>query len=243
MKLPTTFTKTNVQIYETTDYDQFTIPDYQRDLSDSRKSSTKANYKEYQSFSVAIVDKDFNIIDGQGRLGACRDLKIPFVFTIIKDADVKDFIALNRVTVPLPLERYENIFSDLGMKDYQTFQKFRATYGLAITGALKLNKQAEIGGSQTARFRFGKFKFINYAESVKIATHLMDFEMKYGSICKNNTFITSLLDLYNRTGYDKNRMIKKINKWHSLYPIVSGSKAYMTEQLESLYNHYSANKI
>ena len=235
-KLPDSFKKSKVTIYETTDYTQFNIPYYQRIVTDTRKERLKKSYKAHKSFSIGIVNEDFDVINGQGRLKVCEDLGIAFEFVIIKGAGVKDFIRLNQAVIPLQLPQYLSIYSTAGVKDYQTFESMQQKYGFPITSLLKIAYQTDSGGSYSDYFRAGDLKFKDYKISCKIADHVSSFELTYGKRSKNGPFIAAVIELYLRDKYDPNRMEKKILKYGHLFPILAGGKGYVRGVLQEVYN-------
>lgn len=237
MKLPDNFKKSTTVIHETTDYDKFIIPSYQRKVSLSRRKRTVASYLKHKSFSIGLVNEHYHLIDGHGRLEAARKLGIPFTFVIIVGAGVKDFIALNCSHVNLQLKDYEAIYSDAGIKDYQTFEAMRAKYGFSISSIIKIAYIALGGGNYTDFFRNGDFKFKDYKTSCKLADHIKSFGMQYGSAINTTYFVEAVIILWNRDSYDPIKMEKKASKHGLLFPLEATDRVYIINQLEKLYNH------
>jgi len=84
-----------LKIYKTFDYDKFTLIKGNRKIKTFQVNRLKASYEKGQIPVPLIVNKSFEIIDGQHRREAIRQLNLPLPYMIINDADIKEVQALN----------------------------------------------------------------------------------------------------------------------------------------------------
>lgn len=83
-------------VFSTYDYDSFKKLQGNRDVFDERKKLIKASIEERGWIrNPIVVNKHMEIIDGQGRFEALRELSMPIEYVIAEDADINDCIALN----------------------------------------------------------------------------------------------------------------------------------------------------
>lgn len=98
----------NLQYSQTTKYDQFkTIPgnrpikhEHVQFIKKSIKTSNKLE------FNPIIVSGDYFIVDGQHRLKAAEELKLPIYFVVDKNARPEDMVLLNTPRRNWTLENY-----------------------------------------------------------------------------------------------------------------------------------------
>ena len=104
--------------------------------------------------------------DGQHRLEACEQLKVPFNYTVLEMVEdtplnVTKYIALhNEVVVRWGGDVYLNSYALNGIAEYKTFKKLRDTNDLTNTDMFK------IFGVTQKQFTNGEMKFENEANSL-----------------------------------------------------------------------------
>ena len=87
-------------INSTTDYSQFEFNELNRGVDDAHVRRLTKNIKENGLIQPIVVTADGNIIDGQHRFHACRELGIPVQY-IIRDAmTMTDVVQLNNMSKP-----------------------------------------------------------------------------------------------------------------------------------------------
>lgn len=87
----------NLQYSQTTKYDQFKTIRGNRMVNPERVQDLKKSIKVNNKLNVnpIIVDQDLYVMDGQHRLKAAEELKLPIYYIIDKNCDYGDMVLLN----------------------------------------------------------------------------------------------------------------------------------------------------
>lgn len=107
-----------------------------------------------------VVDKHFNVIDGQHRLEAAKRLGLPISYIIDEDIDVEDIIPLNVEKETWKLDEYLNFHCNQDdAYDYRLLESFMATNNFPkVNIALELLHGCRNSEFHTA-FKKGFYKF------------------------------------------------------------------------------------
>lgn len=142
----------------TKDYSKFKIRSDNRPLCQTmvRRIKNSIIEKNMLEFRPIVVNAQFEVIDGQHRLQAAKELDIPIYYEVQKDLKPQDMIALN-VSRQWGLHDYFNFWKNQGKDDYLKLQKFIDENKITLRVALQLI----IGPKHDVAedFRNGKFVF------------------------------------------------------------------------------------
>lgn len=128
-------------VYQTDNLDQFRYLDSNRELK-SRVSRVKKSIKEYGWINNPIVcNEKMEVIDGQARLQACKDLGIGLTYTVIPSLGIKECRVLNSISANWTVEDYVKSYADSGKVDYkyvyQILVKIKTEWGKSQTHILR----------------------------------------------------------------------------------------------------------
>jgi hypothetical protein len=106
-------------IYSTTDYSVFKKLNGNRGILESRKALIVHSISERGWIRNPIVVNEYmEVIDGQGRLEALRELGLPVEYVVSKGATIADCIALNIKQTNWKSVDYVKCYADMGYVDY-----------------------------------------------------------------------------------------------------------------------------
>lgn len=112
--------KKNDFVYVTDDYDLFKRLDGNRDIMERRKKLLVQSIKERGWVrNPIVVNEKMEVIDGQGRLAALRELKLPVEYVIAEGATVADCVALNLKQSNWTNTDYVKSYAEMGNRDYE----------------------------------------------------------------------------------------------------------------------------
>ncbi len=114
--------------------------------------------KNMLEFRPLIVNDKFEIIDGQHRLEAAKQLQIPVFYEVQKSIESEDMIALN-ISKSWGIDDFFNFWKRNGKVEYLKLQKFMDENKITIRIALNLLCGMKKDASH--KFRMGKFEFNN----------------------------------------------------------------------------------
>lgn len=107
------------EIYETTDYSKFRVIIGNRKVEPSRVKNivTSIHAVGYRMVPI-VVNKQMEVIDGQGRLAALRELGMPVYYIIDKDASIEECQWLNIGCKNWNIRDFINSHAERGNDDY-----------------------------------------------------------------------------------------------------------------------------
>ena len=111
--------ETTGKTYRTTDYDLFKRLEGNREVLKSRINKIKKSICKYgYVYNPIVVNEKYEIIDGQGRFGALKELELPIDFVIAPGTGLNDCIALNASGTIWTLKDYIASYSEQGNENY-----------------------------------------------------------------------------------------------------------------------------
>ena len=164
------------KIYKSYDYDQFKRITGNRLVDPHRKENLKRSIAENGWLCCPImVNEDFQIIDGQGRFEALRDLGMPIEFVIQKGAGIEQVVSLNTNTKNWGSMDYINCYADMGKSSYVTLRMLCDRYlnrGTSITlqiilAVMGMVDRRSAGGLDNSFYKAIKAGTYYLAESTK----------------------------------------------------------------------------
>jgi hypothetical protein len=222
---------------KTTDYTQFKVLSGNRAIDKGHVINLAKSLAQRPDLLAArpiLVNKDMEVIDGQHRLAAAQQLKIP-VYYDVADLHLEDTIVINHNQRNWSLGDYAKSYADLGKKDYQTFMELREEYPwFNDSGLVKYLLGGGIKGAGR-QFRSGEFKIVDLEESRKWLDQLEElYEIE--PRCRQSTVSEAWLQVFKHPNYDHNRMLNKMRLFsdNSFRPY--GPGATILRSIEDTYN-------
>ena len=197
-------------IMVTENYDMF------KKIGGNRKIN-KANYakivkymKEAQLIIPIVVNERYEIIDGQHRYTACKDLGKPIYFYMVRGYGLEQVKRANIASSNWKKENYLDMFVAEGNETYKEFEEIKERYDLNISNLLKIF--AIVQEKQSARvgyeFENGTFTLDGKMEVLRFLTALEDFN--FFKFYKSNNFLIAFTRLYFKSEYDHDKMKTKL---------------------------------
>lgn len=239
------------QIEKTKDYDKFKILKGNRPIDRYHLKKLKESIEKDNRLNLhpIIVNQDFEIIDGQHRCEAAKQLGIDIFF--IKSESVSDehLIDCNVNQKSFEVENYIDYFAIKEKKEeYIQLRNMLKSSGLKPKALLTLI----LGTVSTNLLEFlktGKFRFPVNQEPLEVLNFYFDFSIyvkdkriKPLSIFTNHNFTRALRWLFKTTNFDACIFFKKLDlRWFDLKPQRNSEEWY--QLLISIYNFKNHNRI
>lgn len=179
-----------------------------------------------------IVNSNMEIIDGQHRFEACKELKIPVTYILDSTLEVEDVKLLNQNAKNWTMTDYLDFYVGQENFNYMVFQKFMKEWDISLQCALSLLAGND-GGKSYADFKEGNFITKDIKKANEIAKHIYDF--KYYPGFKKRSFILAIQGLLNLPNYNKDTMIQKFEIQRTKLVDCVSKEQYM-KLLEEIYN-------
>lgn len=228
-----------MQIKSTKNYDIFRLINSNRevDYAHVRKIKESIHKKNLLNVHPINVNAQMEVIDGQHRLQAAKELGIEIFYIVNEGITSHDISRLNSIKKNWCLEDYLNHYMVEGLPEYKKVGQFVKHYSkIPLSGAIQIlgaNFQGLLRD-----FRDGNFQVSNYEEAAKIGDELYKIKEIPTQIGKH-LFSTAFLRVYisarEHEKFDFSKFVKQIEKQpRSFVPCVN-NKQYL-EMFNEFYN-------
>lgn len=242
--MPVKTGNTNYSVLMTTNYDLFKIMADNRNVNLLHINRLVESMKAKQLICPIIVNAKHEIIDGQHRYYAIKELGLPVYYIVIPNYGIKEVQILNTHQKNWQKLDYLHSYCAAGRRPYLEFQEFMKNFPeLSFQACERLltfskGRQGKLGDAQRVEmkdFEQGKLVIPDLQKSYSYARRIMDFKPFYNGFHKG-IFASVMLSLFKSKNYNHKEMIHKL----SVAPIkmqdclnVEGYKMLM----EDIYNH------
>jgi len=239
--------ESTIKVYETRDYDIFKRLDGNRAIKDGRVKKIIDSIMAVGYLPVpVIVNEKYEIIDGQGRIEACRKTEEPVYYIKVPKIGIEECISMNINQANWKVMDYIESYAERGVRSYQYLLKILDNYqkyykqrtvlyaifdktpsGKGLVSDIK-NGSILIDQKTYDRARVA----LSWLISVKDAVEYIGGHTEY--------YYMALLYCYRRDDIDNERLIEKVKKEQlNLLPVTGMLQAL--DQLEAIYNYRIGN--
>lgn len=232
--------QSDVLIWTATDYSKFKLNEFNREPSHYKRVLDSIQRNDHTKYQPILVDREMNIVDGQNRFLACKELGLPIHFIVSKDIHIFAAADINQASKNWSTLDYVQHYSKRGKESYTKILDLCAKYNQRISIIIQFGKLSEGAKSHTENVKRGNFQFREDIDVEDFFEHVSVFN-NYYDFSKNDRFVRALLRLYLHEDYDKNRMVNKLRKASGIVneqPKIE----LIVEELLKVYN-YRARKV
>lgn len=239
-------------ILKTRKYDMFIKHSSNRDLDNENLKRIKNSilFKNMLHLRPIVVNKIYEIIDGQHRLEVAKQLNLDIYYCIDEKIEDNDIIALNNNQKQWRLTDYLNFYCNQGNENYIKLKIFIEKNNIKdLINALIICGQS--GSYYTRFFKRGEFKIPEFMVDsqnkflfIKRVQDILDAIMvgKNRHFYKGSRFVKAIALLANHDEFDFSIFLKKLegrlDSVHNCYTVES----YM-DMLKGIYNYRNPNPI
>ena len=233
------------QVYSTANYDAFKILNGNRSVLEPRKRMIMKSIKERGWIrNPIIINENMEIIDGQGRFEALKEMSIPVEFVLHERATIDDCIALNIKQKNWGNLDYIHCYAETGNKEYILLEKLIEEY----KGKLDFTIVIQIAGATTKDasnnlIKYGKFRIMDHDTVKKRLDYVFEmFNIIGAERGRMRVWGAIFKFVYYCDAINKHVLAKKLNdRIETVVPAVTVSGGIT--QLESVYNFGRNNKV
>lgn len=247
------------QVLTTNDYSLFKFMQGNRDVNKLHIRRLVESFQDEYLLTPLIVNQHYEIIDGQHRYMAAKELNLPINFIICNDYTLKQVQLLNTNMKNWKKEDYLNTYCDLGYSDYIKFRNFLKVYpDFTIECAISMltNKSGRSHGSTnvllktetnksgfyTKRFfENGELEIHDYQLACVYAEKILEIKPFYDGF-NRRIFVCTMITMFKHQNYNHSQFIQKLKLNPSALTHCSNSTQYK-EVIEEIYNYRSREKI
>lgn len=208
--------KVIAQVYMTYDYDKFKKLADNRALYIQRLNKIKSSFLAGEVLNPIVVNEKMEIIDGQGRFEAKKEMGLPIYYIVSKGADIEDCRRMNSYSTNWSQDDYVESWSESN-ENYQRIKSLHIRTKMPYSRILRLaghseNKQSTLSNTRENVIKSGLLEFSE--KDVKrveiLSSHITDV-MEALDLAKkpNGSFYTALAIAWSFDGYEPKRMVEK----------------------------------
>lgn len=242
------------QVHATKDYDLFKILKGNRKVNQLHVKRLASSFKSHYLFSPILVNEKWQIIDGQHRYLAAKELGLPIYYIVISGYGLNEAHILNVNTSNWKKEDFLTSYCDLGLVPYLQMRQFMldfpelgfqaAEYLLTdnVSGANSRRDIPFTGGRHRAKsFQEGEFTIPDLAKSYDNAEKVMMFKPYYDGF-NRGIFVCSLLTIFRNENYNHAEMISKLAQQPTALTHCTSTIQYKM-LIEEIYNFRRREKV
>jgi len=231
------------QILKTTNYDLFKSIDGNRRLNLLNVKKIKKSMEIVHLQVPIIINAKYQIIDGQHRFEAAKQLGLPIYYIINHNYGLSEVHRLNMIGKNWTFYDYLDGYADAGIKDYVEARKFYRKYGFGSNEMLSLllGFTNVAGGDNIQNFRNGFFKIKDLSEATRKAEMISSLKPFYDGY-KKRGFVTALIILFSNKDFDFNVFLTKLSYQRDKLYDCANSKQYIL-RIEDIYNYKNRDKV
>jgi hypothetical protein len=228
-----------IPIMKEWDYTKFSFSHSNRVVIDNHvKALVKSlKQKDIGESCPILVDDKLEIVDGQHRFHARKQLGLPIYYTIIRDYDQLDLILLNQYNKRWSMDDYVHTYASRGLKDYINIEADLKSFNIPNFNTMTcLLYGRRLIKSETNALKSGKFTYTpdlrnQFRTSVAELQAFSGFP-KY----KDYRFITAYARIRKLEGYDFKMMQRQIASYLSTITPQTSQEGYFDAMIR-LYNY------
>lgn len=243
-------TNTASRVRLTTNYGIFKTLDGNRVIAKARAKKIKHSILEHGYIhNPIIVNEKMEVVDGQGRLEALKELGMPVEFVMFEGLTIADCIALNVYQTSWDLMDYIDSHAERGKQSYsflRTLIKKHKALGVSVCVCACTGTISESG--VRSKVRNGEFECSG--EQYEKADELLSYVTRFFRTIKtfkkgaNNYICHALMFAYQLKGVDREKLVDKFNKYYGMDNIPKFIDARgALQNLTHVYNTKNKDKI
>lgn len=225
-------------VQQTTNYEQFQLIGANRDQNRGHIEAIKRAFEEIGNLTAVqpiLVNEHYQIIDGQHRFFACKELGLPIYFTMQPGLGIRDARNMNILHRAWRLVDYAHSYAESGDQSYQKFLTLASDYDVFSYSVLMAFSAGEQVKGAFAGFRRGEFVF----RDVPAARARLDKLTEAVAVIyvKDQDFCYAYLKVMQVPGFDQRRMVRKLSQVGEQLIRRFGNVNEYQRALEEVYNH------
>lgn len=216
------------------DYDQFILSEFNRNPGHYKKVKESIEANDYTKYQPILVSKKMEIVDGQNRFLACKELNLPIHFIVSEDIHIFAAADINQAAKNWGAIDYARHYAKRGNESYIMLLDFCAKYNQSISVVGAFSRISNNARSYSQNIKQGTFEFRDDIDVDDFFEHMEIFK-NYYDFARKEKFIKAMLKLYLHPNYVQEKMKHKLRLNSSI--VKEQSKLNdMVNELVKLYN-------
>ena len=225
------------QVQSTNDHSIFKIQIGNRPINTNHVARLILSMKRQYLMSPLIVNEKMEVIDGQHRLTAQTELKLPTYFIENEGYGIKETQLLNQNSKNWTADDFMNGYCDAGKKQYIKYRDFHNRYKFNHQCTMNLLVGGTSDGKIYEPFKAGIYKITKLKEATEIAEAILKVG-KYYDGYKRRSFITAVQKAWRIKEYNHPHFLKRLKSQSTKMVDCTSWDQYL-QLMEKIYNFKS----
>ena len=188
-----------------------------------------------------LVNQRMEIIDGQHRFSACRELGLPVYYIIQDDIGLKEVKALNMASKNWSTKNYIHSYAAGNNSiDYIYLEQIMKAYPWATVKIVGCAFQWQTGGGIHGKIKDGEFKCTTeqYQNAIKALDYVDSVREQINTVTGSKEhYLFAIVFCYFCELVDNDYLLKKINKYYRSLDSATSIKSAMMQIESKVYNY------
>jgi len=170
------------ELKQSSDYSMFTFMKGNRNVNPFNLKRIIESMRVNPLFSPIMVNEKLEIIDGQHRFLASKELGLPFYYIVVNGYSINEVHILNTNSSNWKRLDYLQGYVDLGLRPYIKFKEFMdmfPIFGIKASLHIVTLKNVNQEKSKSNYFENGDLKMFDFNYAGELANKISDFGMFY----------------------------------------------------------------
>lgn len=234
---------TDSYVMKTYDYEMFKTLKGNRDINKNHLQRIKHSFQKEYLISPILINEHYEIIDGQHRFEAAKELNLPIHFIQVNGYGLKEVQILNTNMKNWGKLQYLKSWCDLKHPEYLRFRNFMRQFpdfGITSCEVLLTDK---IGPKAftVKYFEEGGLYIPDYNKSVENAQKILMIKPYYDGY-NRILFVRAMIGIFRIDYYDHEQLITKLNTNPNSLQHCNNVTQYRL-MIEDVYNYRSRQKV
>lgn len=229
------------KVYKTDNYDLFKRLEGNRGVAKQRLSAIIRSIDEVgYVLNPIVVNEKMEVIDGQGRLAACKELGLPIYYVVANGARTRECMYLNQFMRNWSQMDFVKSYEEQGIVDFARLHSLIKEYSVPIGVAYYACKKAIPGRGNNALIKEGTLKisereYNNARDTLEKLIPLLPFINKADCKHEQLTYATMFAIKSLNVDYERLSFVLR-NYCHKITPFDKFEQAL--DQITSIYNYH-----
>ena len=224
-------------VRSTYNYDMFAKVNGNRMVDKGNYKKLKQSMLEEQLMIPIIVNENYEIIDGQHRYSACKELGLPVYYIVCEGYGIEQVKRANIVSKTWKKQQFLDMYLAEDKEEYKIFNSLIQTYNIPIAVLIKMFAVIRKVPVTKVSLEFEEGEFVA-SEAMQIMKFMDDLEDFSGfKEYKTSNFITAFMKLYFRPDYSHEKMVSKLARRSSVLEPKTTINDYLNILCNEIYSY------
>lgn len=230
------------QVHTTTDYSMFKPIKGNRTKNQLHLKRLIKSMEDKYLYTILIVNEKHEIIDGQHRFQAIKQLGLPVNYVICHGYSLDEVHIFNQNSKTWNASDYLAGYCGMGKQDYLIYKDFKDKYGYGHNETTAMLTGCTRGGGSILRaFKEGSFKVTHLQQATKYAEMIRLISEFYDGF-NRRSFVYAMLTLFKKPQFEFVEFVKKLKIQPTAMCDCSDADQYIS-LIEEIYNYRRKNKV